>query len=107
MAYKQLEYLIKEKQADCSLLDVKGNSPLHYLCCNSNLAIDDAKQMAKLKEKGEEDPASVVEKAALLLIDNGCQVNRNWPCVFVSFCAFCPSSSIRSMWRSARAIELT
>ena len=27
--------------------------------------------------------------------------------VYMPFCAFCPSSSIRSTWRSARAIELT
>ena len=74
MALKQLEYLIKEKKADCSLLDVKGNGPLHYLCCNSGIVGKDEIAVAKLKEKGQ-IVTSFVERAALLLIENGCKVS--------------------------------
>ena len=53
LALAQLEYLIGEKAADCSLLDVKGNSPLHYLCCNGNIVSKDDDLVAKLNADEE------------------------------------------------------
>ena len=84
--YEQLEYLIAVKKADLNITDLKGYSPLHYLCCINRPACPYYNISLKEIKEWEDDSRKMQVKALKLLIEYGSYVNavtnEGWPAYY-------------------------
>lgn len=72
---KQLEFLLKDKQADCNVVDTQGFSPLHHLCSRGKPVCANWEWNDLAKLNWNEQAWDLQVKAAKLLIEFGCDLN--------------------------------
>ncbi|XP_071119721.1 poly [ADP-ribose] polymerase tankyrase-like isoform X1 [Haliotis cracherodii] len=65
--YEQMVYLVKDKKADCTFVDVEGCTPLHHLARNDILL-----EGTQLTPMPSDEAMETSVKIAKLLVENGC-----------------------------------